>query len=120
MNREGSKRLAPEDWLLAETTRRREEAAGDFQLDESATRTAAVEPGSTEERIVRRAGRLPGAQETSAEIRQFLRAARWMILLLMLLGLLAGATATSGIETGRCRARKRRLLVPLPVLFRFP
>lgn len=100
MNREGSKRLVPEDWLLAETTRRREEAAGDFQLDESATRTAAVEPGSTEERIVRRAGRLPGAQETSAEIRQFLGAARWMILLLMLLGLLAGATATSGIETG--------------------
>ncbi len=92
--------LAPHDWLLAEATRRSEESAGEFRLDDPATQSAAAGPGSTEARIVQRARWLPGAEEASADIAQLLGATRWMTLLLMLLGLLAGAAATSGIQTG--------------------
>jgi len=116
MNRDRPKGLRPGDWLLAETTRRQEESAGDFRLEDPATRAAAAAPVSTEERIVKRAGQLSDGAGMSADIDQTLGAMRWMTLLLMLLGLLAGAAASSGIQTaGSTIALSYALLVLLGV-----
>lgn len=97
---ENDSALAPSDWLLAETTRRIDEATGEFRLDDPATAKAAASPGAPAGRIVARARRLPGADRLAEDIGQLFNAARWLTLLLMLLGLLAGIAAASGIQAG--------------------
>ncbi|MEX2500563.1 MAG: DUF2868 domain-containing protein, partial [Wenzhouxiangellaceae bacterium] len=92
--------LAPRDWLLAETTRRIDESTGEFRLDQPATLDAARSPGTPGERIVERARRLPGAQRLVDDIGQLLTSARWLIVVLMILGLLSGMAAASGVQTG--------------------
>jgi len=100
MNPEASNGLAPADWLLAETTRRIDEADGEFRLDDPATQSAAAAQGNIEQRIAQRARRLPGGDRTVTEIGQLLGASRWIIAVLMLLGLLTGAAAGSAVQTG--------------------
>jgi len=101
MNRDrGLVGLAPGDWLLAEATRRIDEAAGDFRLDAPATREAASAPGNATARIVERARRLPHGRGLKDDIGQLLSAARWLIAGLALAGLLSGVAAASGVQTG--------------------
>lgn len=92
--------LVPHDWLLAETTRRIDESTGEFRLDDPATTNAAAQPGGPVGRIAERARRLPGGDQLGEDIAHMLNAARWLTLLLMLLGLLAGVAAASGIQAG--------------------
>lgn len=110
--------LKPRDWLLAESVRRLDESTGDFRLDEAATRQAALEPASPSGRIVERARRLPASGRLRGDIDHVISAARWLILLLMALGFLAGVAAASALQTATATiALSHALLVLLGVPF---
>lgn len=89
--------LIPRDWLLVETIRRYEESTGDFRLDDPATRQAARLSAAPCERITARARRLQGSDRLLADIDHTMTWTRWLMLLLMVLGLLAGFAAASSL-----------------------
>lgn len=110
--------LTPRDWLLAESVRRLDESTGDFRLDDAATRQAALEPASPGERIVERARRLPASARLLVDIDHVISAARWLVLLLMALGFVAGVAAASGLQSAIATiALSHALLVLLGVPF---
>lgn len=91
--------LAPIDWLLAETVRRAEEAAGESPTEDDATRRACSASGSISARIVERARRRPGGPALAEEIRHALGAMRWTFVAVLVAGLVAGITAASTVQT---------------------
>lgn len=110
--------LRPRDWLLAESVRRLDESTGDFRLDEAATREAALEPASPIRRIVERAHRLQASARLIDDIDHVISAARWLVLLLMGLGLVAGVAAASTLQAATATiALSHALLVLLGVPF---
>ena len=119
MNRQQrAKGVLPREWLLAETVRRLDEASGDFRLHDPATRRAALEPVAPDARIVERARRLRVSDRLLGDIDHALSAARWLSLLLMVLGLLAGVAAASTLQTGNATiALSHAVLVLLGVPF---
>ncbi|MGK7296882.1 MAG: DUF2868 domain-containing protein [Candidatus Wenzhouxiangella sp. M2_3B_020] len=92
--------LTPRDWLMAESTRRIEEAAGDVPTDDEATRTAAGSGGDVATRIVERARRRPGAERLADDIDRTLTALRWTAILLIALGFVAGVAAAANVRLG--------------------
>lgn len=116
--KQGTKGLDPRDWLLVESARRLDESTGDFRLDDAATRHAAREPVSPTRRIVERARRLQTAPRLLDDIAHLVSAARWLIALLMALGLLIGAAAASGLQSATASiALSHAVLVLLGVPF---
>jgi len=116
--KQDTKGLDPRDWLLVESARRIDESTGDFRLDDAATRQAAREPVSPARRIVERARRMQAAPRLLDDIAHLASAARWLIALLMLLGLLIGATAASSLQSATATiALSHALLVLLGVPF---
>ena len=93
-------RLRPEDWLIAEATRRREEASEHFPTANPATRAAARLQAGIPERIVARARRLPEAQTTLEEIARITAALRWTSGAWLLLGGIAGVVAAANLRMG--------------------
>jgi hypothetical protein len=93
-------RLLPADWLLAETTRRIEEQHGEFVIDDPATLHAATAAADPARKIVDRARRRPGGLRLQRSVARSLATMRWTVAVLALLGLLAGAAAAGGVETG--------------------
>lgn len=93
-------RLKPQDWLIAEATRRREEAAESFPTANPATRAAARLSASIPERIVARARQLPSAPSTLDEISRMTAALRWTSGTWLLLGAVAGMVAAANLRMG--------------------
>ena len=115
---QGINGLKPRDWLLAESVRRVDESTGDFRLDDAATRQAALAPDSPSGRILERALRLPASATLQGDIDHIMSAARWLVLLLMALGFLAGVAAASGLQTATATiALSHALLVLLGLPF---
>ncbi|MCA1777915.1 MAG: DUF2868 domain-containing protein [Xanthomonadaceae bacterium] len=94
-----SRGLSARSWLLAETTRRLEESAGDYILDDPATRRAAGLPAGPVERIVERAAQRPEGERLQTEIEHALSATRWIVIVLLLAGLVGGITAAASIPS---------------------
>jgi len=97
---QGDKGLTPRAWLLAETVRRMDEAHGEFELDNQATQMAARMPVPPEDRILERARHLQASNRLLGDIEHLLSAARWLTVVLMALGFLAGIAAASGLRSG--------------------
>lgn len=109
-------RLSPADWLLAETTRRIEEELGEFIVDDPATLHAAAAASDPARKIVERAGRRSGGLRLRRSVERSLATMRWTVAGLALLGLLAGAAAAAGVETGRGTIALSYALLVLVVL----
>jgi len=91
--------LPPDDWLLAETTRRAEEAAGRFELTDPATLAARAVDGDIGRRIVERARRRTGGSELADAARRLIARLGLLPLVLLAAGLLAGLGAAGAVET---------------------
>src|SRR6056297_1245642 len=116
--KQGAKGLDPRDWLLVESVRRFDEAAGDFRLDDAATRQAALEPVSPARRIVERARRLQTGPRLLGDIAHLISAGRWLVVFLMALGVLVGAAAASSLQSANATiALSHAVLVLLGVPF---
>ena len=116
--KQGDKGLEPRDWLLVESVRRFDESTGDFRLDDAATRQAAQASVSPTGRIVERARRLQTSPRLLDDIGHVISAARWLILLLMALGLLAGVAGASSLQSATTTiALSHAVLVLLGVPF---
>ncbi len=93
-------RLKPGDWLVAEATRRREEASETFPLDNEATRQAARLPDPVPRRIVARARGLPGATDLVGEVRRMNSMLKRAAAAWLLLGAIAGIAAAANLRMG--------------------
>lgn len=122
-------RLTPAEWLLAETVRRADEAADDFELDDPATVAARQVPGTAAARIVERARRKSHGERTGdnghdlvAEIGQALSTMRWLFGALLAAGLLAGIAAAASLPASADTIALSYALIALlgiPSLFLF-
>ncbi|MDT8409222.1 MAG: DUF2868 domain-containing protein [Wenzhouxiangellaceae bacterium] len=102
---------------MAETVRRAEEASGEIPLDDPATRTAGRLPGHPAARIVERA-RLrsqdqPGDQDLAVEVEHALSSMRWLFLLLLAAGLLAGIAAAASLPAANATIALSQALIAL-------
>lgn len=89
-----------EDWLMAEATRRCEETADRYRLDDDATRGAARSSEGIVARIVARARARPEAARLEDEIERALAILRWSGAAWLVVGAIAGAAAAANLRTG--------------------